>query len=410
MLLAALGLGVVSWGVRRAREQGPAVVRLRAFGASIKYDYGGVLAGPGTGPPAAISKMSPYPAWLVAKLGLDFFHDVTEVRCQSSRSLTADEAKLFWEAIADLPNLQRLEAAGGLTPPGSIACLARHQRLRTLELRWADAAPVDYLVLAKLRRLETLNLSDTQVTDECLANIALARSLKTLDLHHARITDDGLAHVAQMPRLERLWLSGTRIGDPGVVHLRRHPSLMDLDLGYTAVSDGALEHLAYIPNLAGLDLAATAVSDGGLAALAGHSKLSYLNLESTEVRGIGLASLKRLPNLEALCLGGRDKLKSAAGLAGCWRLKRLKISCYVSVIHELQFADIPEHVIETGAGGLANDDDLIRLVANRKLKTLYVSEWIPGVPAGLAKFRKQQPDCELLNSSQWPDRGLRGRP
>jgi hypothetical protein len=135
VLFAAVGLGVYSWGLRRARRQAPAVDTLRTFGATIKYDYGGTYSGVVNAPRRPISKASPNPAWLVDALGIDFFHDVTEVHCESSKVLSPQDAKLFWDAIASLPRLKRLEASGGMTEPGNILALARHDRLTRLSLR-----------------------------------------------------------------------------------------------------------------------------------------------------------------------------------------------------------------------------------------------------------------------------------
>ena len=409
VFVAAIGLGAYSWGLRRARRQGPAVDTLRTFGATITYDYGGTYAGIVNAPRRPISKPSPFPASLVNWVGIDFLHVVTEVHCESSIILSPQDAKLFWDAIAQLPRLTRLEASGGLTQPGNIQALARHDRLIRLSLRWANAAPSDYIVLQKLPRLEHLDLSDAPISDDHLKFIVQAPSLKSLDLHHARITNQGLATMVEMPQLEHLWLSGTEVGDDGIALLRGHPSLVELDLCYTAITDASLTHLATIPHLAELDLSSTAVTDRGLSALEGHPKLSYLNLESTEIRGSGLASLKHFPNLEELCLGGR-KFKSAVALAGCQHLKRLKMGCEFSVIDELQHCDIPDRVIEMGAGHLMNEDGLTRTVSNHKVKTLYASTWVPGMPAKVAAFRKARPDCELLDDRRWPNRGLRSRP
>jgi hypothetical protein len=418
VLLAAIGLGVYSWGLRRSRRQAPAVDTLRTFGAKITYDYGGVYPGIVNAPRRPLSKPSPYPAGLVNWLGTDFFHDVTEVHCESSIVMSPQDSKLFWEAIGQLPRLKRLEASGGMTEPGNILALARHDRLTRLSLRWAYATPSDYAVLQKLSRLEYLDLSDAPITDEHLKFIAQAPGLKSLDLHHARITSAGLQAVAEMPQLEHLWLSGTEVGDEGLVLLRGHPSLVGLDLCYTDITDASLAHLATIPRLAELDISSTAVTDRGLAHLESHPELTYLNLESTEIRGNGLASLKHLPKLVELCLGGR-KLKTTVALAGCRRLHRLKLLGALSVAEEgglslleqLEQIDIPR-VIELDTYSLS-DDQLIVLAGNSKLKTIYGS-WHGGygapTSAAVAAFRKQQPDCELIEDHRGRTRGLRSRP
>jgi Leucine Rich repeat len=412
VLLSAIGSGIYSWGLRRAQRQAPAAATLREFGARLIYDCDVTREEIVRRRRRLVDvHESPYPEWLISRLGIDFFHNVTEVHCESSRRLSDSDVKRFWAAVGKLPELTHLEASGGVTRAGSLRALDRHTQLESLALRWAEVAPTDYVVLQKLNRLERLNLSDTPITDECLANIGGIKTLKCLDLHHATITNAGIEYLAQLPRLERLWLSGTKVGDEGIALLRGHPTLTDLDLGYTTITDDSLSHVATISRLSQLDVAATAVTDHGLSFLEAHPTLSYLNLESTEVRGSGLASLQRLPNLEEICLGGRDKLKTAIDLAGCRRLERLKLFGGVSLVEELEQSDIPP-AIELVAYSLS-DKELMDLASNTKLKAIYGS-WYGGygavTPSAVAAFRKARPDCEMIDDFHWPRRGLRSRP
>jgi hypothetical protein len=412
MLLAAFGLGVFSWGLRRARRQGPAVATLRELGSEIIYDYGGGYEREKRGRRAIqgnLSKPSPYPAWLVDRLGLDFFHDVVEVHCESSRKHSDEQVERFWQAIASLPQLTRLEASGGVTRPGKIQCLDRHDRLESLALRWADLAPEDYRVFHQLDRLAHLKLCETPVTDECLAHLAGHKTLRSLDLHHALITDDGLKHLAGLSQLERLWLSGTDITDEGVAHLRGHPSLIDLDLCHTEITDQALAHVASIPQLAELDVSITAVTDAGLANLERHPALAYLNLETTHVTGPGLASLKRVPNLRELCLVSPRRRLEISNLNGCWQLQRLKLGYLDQSPEEVAALQIPS-VIEIGSGQSHVDDEmLLRFAKMPKLKAIHCYDmWVS--PAAVIAFKQAQPDCELIQGSALTRRGFRSRP
>ena len=417
MLLAAIALGVFSWGLRRARRQAPAVATLREFGAHVRYDHeeffqrASHVSRRSNVPKPPTTKPSPFfPSWLVEKLGIDFFHDVIEVHCEQSRRLSDHEVERFWQAIAALPKLQRLEASGGLTRPGSVERLERHDRLESLALRWADLAPCDYSVLHQLDRLCELNLSDTPVTDECLSKLASHRTLRRLDLHNAKITDAGIQHLAGLPQLERLWLSCTQVGDAGMAHLRGHPSLNDLDLAYTKITDAALAHLATMPRLAELDLTRTTVTEKGLAELEGHAALSYLNLELTEIEGAGFASLADLPNLKELCMYGAYKPSDISFLAQCPHLERLKIAGVLNLTDSLEQLVIPA-VIELGNGrtGLS-DEELLRLAAVPKLKAIHFGDYRVPTPAALAQFRKLQPNCPLIQGSSLTQRGLRSRP
>jgi len=352
---------------------------------------------------------SRYPEWLISRLGIDFFHNVTEVHCESSCRLSDSDVKRFWEAIGKLPDLTRLEASGGVTRPGALRTLQGHARLESLSLRWADLAPPDYSIIQSLHRLVELNLSETPVTDEGLAAISRSASLTSLDLHHAKITNAGIPYLARMKQFERLWISCTEISDEGISHLRGHPALVDLDLCGTHISDKSLAHLATVPRLADLDVSRTGITDAGLMHLEGHKALTYLNLEYTAVSGDGLGSLKRVPHLEELCLGTPWQEINLAPLSGCRQLKRLKLS-FVSRLNEKLADLVIPTVLELGSSRtLIDDESLGRLALMPKLKAIHCYE-VRASPVVLDEFRRMQPHCKLISQSILTDRGLRSRP
>jgi hypothetical protein len=419
--VAAVLLGVFSWGLRRARRQAPAAATLREMGAKVVYDFGGQRVETTKGQTTAIESQSPYPTWLVRRLGIDFFHDVVEVHYQSSRKSADEEIDRFWFAIGQLPSLAHLEASGGITRPGSIRVLARHYDLSSLSLRWANLAADDYAVIEHLESLQHLNLSESRVTDEGISWIARSESLETLDLHNAKIGDAALRRLARMPQLMRLWLSCTDVGDPGIVALREHPNLVELDLCRTQITDASLAHAASIPRLEGLDLARTAITDRGLAQLAGHPALSYLNLEHTEIDGSGLAVVRELPSLRDLCLGSPRKQVDLIELADCQQLEQIKLS-YQLPSPEIAELDFPPVIFLAGNFVPYADVDssqetqdivdaeLAQLSTMHLLKEVELANLSLARPAAIAAFRKCLPDCKLTAVKGPPVRGLRHRP
>jgi hypothetical protein len=347
--MAAVVLGIYSWGLRRARRQAPAATALREMGATVVYDFGGKRVETTKDQTTAIESQSPYPAWLVRRLGVDFFHDVVEIRYESSRKLATEEINRFWLAIGQLRELERLETSWGITRPGSIRALAKHDALQSLSLRWANIATDDFAVIEHLASLQHLNLSETPVTDEGISWIARSESLETLDLHNTRVTDAGLRRLSKLPQLQRLWLSCTEVGDEGIAALREHVGLVELDLCRTRISDASLAHVTSIPGLEGLDLARTAVSDQGLAQLAGHPTLAYLNLEHTEIDGSGLAVVRELPSLRDLCLGNPRKKVNLTELADCRQLEQIKLS-YQLPSSEIADLDFPQVIFLASHG------------------------------------------------------------
>jgi hypothetical protein len=417
--LAAVFLGIYSWGLRRARRQAPAAATLREMGAKVVYDMGGKRVETSGDLPPDIGSQSPYPAWLVRRLGIDFFHNVAEVHYQSSRQSADEEIDRFWFAIGQLPRLERLETSWGITRPGSIRVLARHTRLQSLSLRWANPAAEDYAVIEYLESLEHLNLSETPVNDEGVSWIARSDSLASLDLHHANITDAGVRRLSKMPQLTRLWLSGIGVGDAGIVSLREHPSLVELDLCGTQITDASLAHVASIPRLEGLDVARTAITDQGLAQLAGHTSLAYLNLEHTEIDGTGLAVVRELPGLRDLCLGNPHRKVDLVELAGCRHLEQIKLSYQVPSpeIAELDFPQVillAGHAVPYASSSLdirdVADAELARLSKIPSLKAVELSDLSLARPAAIDAFKLNLPNCELRAVKGPPVRGLRNRP
>jgi len=330
MLVAAVCCAEFGRRLRRARRQAPAVAFLKSLGATIGYDYQDVTCEKKYDVKWIVRGNSPCPPWLLRRLGLDFFHNVTQVHVEATRRLPDEVVERLWTAIRDLPDLEIVDT-GFVTRPGSIRALSRHRDLKTLSLRCSAVADEDFAVLASLHRLEELILNDSPITDAGVSQISRISSLRRLELHFAKITDRGMESVAKLPKLERLRLSATAVGDAGVECLRDHPALTELDLHYTKITSSALNPIASIPNLTVLDVAMTRITDEGVTYLAGHPRLRSLNLGSTDASGVGL---DRLPVLDDLCIGGNRRNSDVSWLAGCQKLRRLSLATF-------QFDELP---------------------------------------------------------------------
>lgn len=176
----------------RAKKQKKAVEILRAFGASVQYDYevddDGVALRlsnqPGIEPPE--------PSWFRAVLGDDFFHHIYSLSL-SGKHVTGD-------ALSHLRNIP------------------------DVKVLWLDGTDVsDEMLdhLAGLGDLMWLDLAETQVTDAGLVHVEGLTRLKSLDLTGTQITDPGLMHLTGLTELRKVGLLGTRVTRAGTDRLQK---------------------------------------------------------------------------------------------------------------------------------------------------------------------------------------------
>jgi len=404
MLVAAVLCAEFGRRLRRAQRQAPAVGFLRSLGATIAYDHETVSIEKKYDTKRIVRGRSPYPPWLLRRLGVDFFHNVTQVHVEATRRLPDEVVERLWQAIGDLPDLEVLDT-GFVTRPGVIQALDQCRNLRVLSLRCSPVADEDFAVLSSLRKLEELILNDSGTTDAGVNYISRAKSLRRLELHFAKITDAGVESVGQLRNLERLRLSATAIGDAGIEHLREHPSLTSLDLHCTKITSAALAPIATIPNLAELDVGMTAVADEGLAHLAGHLRLRDLNLGSTNASGVGL---DRLPALDDLCIGGNRRNGDLSWLAGCQKLRRLSLATFQLDEGGVDPASLPPELAELCLERTqVSDAAVLELAAVPSIKLIRYPqpEFDPSTPP---RFLKSNTEC-ILEPTQWSGSERQGK-
>jgi internalin A len=292
VLVLVIGAGL-GWIVRSARMQREAVAAIRNKGDIVFYDWewsnGKNIPG---GKPWAR-------AWLVDRIGVDYFGHVTCVRLTPGEP---DDAMIL--QVGRLTGLQILyhDHAGD--------CVVFSTRL-------SDAGLAHLKGLTSLSEL-TLNLNDTHVTDAGLVFLDGLTNLSQLDLRGAPITGSGLAHLKGLTKLNRVGLRRTHLTDAGLTQLKGLMQLSDVDLMDTRVTDAGLMNLKGLTNLSSLILDGTQLSDTGLAHLKGLTNLGSLSLSGTQVSDAGLPHLTGLVHLSVLWLhdthvtdAGIRKLKQA---------------------------------------------------------------------------------------------------
>ncbi|MCE9544485.1 MAG: hypothetical protein K8T25_03030 [Planctomycetia bacterium] len=226
----------LGWWSYKARQQREAVEALRRTGFGFTYDY----------QLQKLNRPAYWPVWLIDKLGIDYFANITGI---SHNSLDASDADLIQLSAIDIPSVERAD------------------------------------------------LDMTKISDAGLLHLSRFRWLKHVGLSYTQIGDVGVAHLSGLNRMETISLGGTYVTDTGVESLQGMKGLRSLDLSATVVTDASLTHIKKLAMLQMLWLTNTKVTDDGLALLSNMNTLRFLGLENTQVTAAGVARLqKALPN------------------------------------------------------------------------------------------------------------------
>jgi hypothetical protein len=240
ILVLVLGF-LLAWIFHLAQIQREAVAAIENDRGTVLYDWewdngrsvpGGQLRAP---------------RWLVARIGVDFFGDVTVVKSRSPR------LALFGR----LTGLQALHVNSG-----------RFIGPQPLNVMWSGFDhQLDHL--SGLTKLSELELRGMPVRDAEIVYLKGLTNLSTLRLAGTRLSDNGLPLLKGLANLSTLDLSATLVSDRGLVYLLGLTKLSTLDLSYTRVSDAGLRTVKGMANLSTLHLSSTQVSDARLAYLEG---------------------------------------------------------------------------------------------------------------------------------------------
>jgi hypothetical protein len=87
--------------------------------------------------------------------------------------------------------------------------------LRKLHLEEFGVTDQNMKQLGRLRSLEGLKLKDTQITDEGLRELIGLTNLTWINVENCAVTDAGLEHLSKLPKLQYLEIEGTQITPAG---------------------------------------------------------------------------------------------------------------------------------------------------------------------------------------------------
>ena len=320
LLVLAIGSGL-GWVVLGAREQRDLVAHIRSIGGAVGYEgeRNRIFAD-------QVVAHRLWPAWLVRRLGPDYFHGVTNVNL-----LGADRDKVDGDLLARICRLRPLKTLvlceSNKVADGDLGNLRRLPNLEELWLRGPKIQGSALKYINKFRKLKTLYIIGIHLADEDLAHLSGLSSLRELALIGGEaITDEGLAHLATLTGLESLKIEKASLSGIGLVHLGCLPnlcslaifvspivtlqplgrmrSIKELALAWTMLSDDALAPVAGLENLERLDLGFNRLTDGCMVHLAHLDKLSDLTLAMTGITDAGLPHLYGLHRLKHfVCIG-----------------------------------------------------------------------------------------------------------
>jgi len=168
-----------------------------------------------------------------------------------------------------------------------------------------DAKGVAYLT--KIPTLRDLYVVNTHVDDQA-ASLMARMSLNCLCLGGSTVTIGGVKLLAASPTLKKslnnLGLSNLDLGNEVFSVVKRLDNLKNLDVSKNPrINDDAIPALAQLMRVNQLSLGSTNISDKNLPGLLPMQQLVVLDLSNTRVTFYGLKHLKKLKNLNTLCLG-----------------------------------------------------------------------------------------------------------
>jgi internalin A len=203
---------------------------------------------------------------------------------------------------------------------------------------------------AELKKSQLSHLTLEQLST--LTEVTLGGHRKS-DNKHLSIPADGFRHLAALPALRKLvvWEND-------------------------GVTDEALSHIGKLTGLRELEMGDAPITSAGVKQLQGLKSLTHLGLGWTkDVADAAVPDLVALPALEVLVLSGTKV--TDAGLKQLVGMKKLK---------ELRLAAMPQ----------VTDAGLLNLKACPALRTVVVNKKTGVTPEGIAEFRRQRPDCEVI--------------
>jgi hypothetical protein len=318
--------------IYRARVQRDSVAAIERAGGKVLYAWqlidvsgpqGFELREPTNGRPG-----KGWPTWMVNRLGVDYFDNVTRVRLLSmDRQRSSACVPEAMQAIGRLPRLEALTMSISANCETYCTNLRNLTALRRLYLEYDGENSWPCLpYIKRLTGLRSLWISGgASLRDSDLANLDQLLNLEEFVLLEGpRITDDGLRHLRGMRKLRSLSVDGCQITSDGLIYFANMDQLRSLSISGTRVAD--LQPIAHLRSLTVLNLRDTQISDSDLGRLSTLIQLTDLSLADTRVSDVGMTSISKLTSLESLDLTNTDiSDRAMSQIAKLFILKRVRL-------------------------------------------------------------------------------------
>jgi len=244
MFLLSVLCATVAWWVHSARRQMEIVNALDGYGVGVFYSEGST------------------PAWLVSRLGIDYFEHVELAMDEGpAHSSTPEVARL----LSELPRLEGVRLSKRSFTENDLQTLSRRRELQSISLfgvkyldqdalrhlvgltqlrelqiqtvgltplhqlkiplraeQAPEISPRDIEAISQLPNLVQLSLHNTKITDRTMTLICGMKGLEMLSLHQCSrpITDQDAQRLSELKNLTELFVSPSEISDAEVARLR----------------------------------------------------------------------------------------------------------------------------------------------------------------------------------------------
>ena len=149
--------------------------------------------------------------------------------------------------------------------------------------------------LVRLKRLFNLRLRCKKMSDTGMAGLKDIHPLGSLDIESDRITGAGFASLPRPGGMNALIVRGSGVRDEGLTHLRGIDFIGELSLPSDKITDAGLAAFEGM-EIGSMDIGGSKITDAGLEHLQHVYGLHTLNLSRSAIKGPGLKYLKALPS------------------------------------------------------------------------------------------------------------------
>jgi hypothetical protein len=197
LLVAVTMLSVaLAWWSHRAREQQRVLARIAAAGGSYQYegDQWDEFGNP-------LPRSSPVPNWLVAWLGVDYFHNVVDV--------AVTNRDVLYE-LDRLPGLQSVRILANAVTASHIQAVARLRQLNELDAQGdglsTELTDKSLALIGEMPQLESVFILGSGFSIEGLERLGASRSLRIVSVEGCHEDVDAIAadNAFHSEKIERL--------------------------------------------------------------------------------------------------------------------------------------------------------------------------------------------------------------